>query len=307
MKYIKATIFLIVSGLVFPGNLSAQEEINITVADGIEVSGTLMDSGKGKLVIFIAGSGPTDRDCNNAGGLKTDAFKMLAKKLADQNISSYRFDKRGIGKSTKVAESGMILHDFISDVSRIVDHFAEDYGDITLLGHSEGALIGAKVASEHSGVASLISVSGVSESLDKVVLTQLSTYPALVPEAELHIKEVKEGLPLSEVNPMLVSLFRPSVVPYLKSTFEIDPVAVQSAVQKPTLIIGGKCDVQVPATHAEALHKSGKEATLLIIDNMGHTMKTLKEDCSDNMSSYADPSMELHEGFVKGVMEFLGN
>ena len=49
------------------------------------------------VVLLIAGSGPTDRDCNSALGLKSDAFRMLADSLNRMGIAVARYDKRGSG------------------------------------------------------------------------------------------------------------------------------------------------------------------------------------------------------------------
>ncbi|HAH24076.1 MAG TPA: alpha/beta hydrolase, partial [Prolixibacteraceae bacterium] len=38
------------------------------------------------VVLIIAGSGPTDRDCNSASGLKTNAYKLLAEGFAKNGI-----------------------------------------------------------------------------------------------------------------------------------------------------------------------------------------------------------------------------
>lgn len=53
------------------------------------------------VVLIIAGSGPTDRDGNNVYGSLTDSYKMIAYELAHNGIASVRYDKRGIGESSK--------------------------------------------------------------------------------------------------------------------------------------------------------------------------------------------------------------
>jgi pimeloyl-ACP methyl ester carboxylesterase len=97
------------------------------------------------LVIIIAGSGPTDRDGNNKLGIKAQPYKILADSLAKYNIATFRYDKRAIGKSTKIKEVNLRFENFVNDAARIVDYFRENhkFSKIYLLGHSEGALIGA--------------------------------------------------------------------------------------------------------------------------------------------------------------------
>ncbi|WP_225223809.1 hypothetical protein [Solibacillus merdavium] len=53
----------------------------------------------GELIIH-AGSGPTNKDGNTIGGGSNNSLKMIAESLADQGITSIRFDRRGIGENT---------------------------------------------------------------------------------------------------------------------------------------------------------------------------------------------------------------
>ena len=82
----------------------AQEEIIVLETPTGNIEGTLLVPSKGNipLVLIIAGSGPTDRDGNN-GSLQNNSLKMLAQGLYNNNIASFRFDKRGISKSAKAA------------------------------------------------------------------------------------------------------------------------------------------------------------------------------------------------------------
>lgn len=286
--------------------LTTSQELGIETQDSIFISGSLEYANNDQLVIFIAGSGPTDRDCNNTGGLKTDAFKMLASFLKEEGISSFRFDKRGIGKSTKVDESTMDFQAFVNDVAAIVQYFKSDFKRIVLLGHSEGALIGSMVGADEI-VDAFISVSGTSKRFDEIVMDQLAQYPKLLPMAEKHINEIKNNEELSEVHPLLLSLFRPSLMPYLKSVFAIDPEEEMSSVVKPVLIISGVCDIQVPVEHGKALHKVNDQSKLVIIENMGHAMKELQSDCANATEAYTNPAIALNETFKSAVLEFLKN
>lgn len=79
----------------------SESEVVLKTPSG-DISGTLTIPNTAKsspIVLIIAGSGPTDRDCNSAMGIRTNAYKLLAADLVKNGISSLRFDKRGIGKS----------------------------------------------------------------------------------------------------------------------------------------------------------------------------------------------------------------
>src|ERR1700736_314589 len=55
------------------------------------------------VVLLLSGSGPTDRNGNSPmlPG-KNNSLLMLAEGLAENGIASLRYDKRGVGESTKV-------------------------------------------------------------------------------------------------------------------------------------------------------------------------------------------------------------
>ena len=80
--------------------INAQER-NITISiNGGNIEGTFNQPEKSKkLVIIIAGSGPTDRNGNNPLGVKCNSYQLIADTLNKANIASIRYDKRGIAKS----------------------------------------------------------------------------------------------------------------------------------------------------------------------------------------------------------------
>ena len=75
-------------------------------SDGATLAGTLLlpiwsELEKVPGVVLVSGSGPTDRDGNNAlVPDRIDLLKQIAELLAEAGIASLRYDKRGIGAST---------------------------------------------------------------------------------------------------------------------------------------------------------------------------------------------------------------
>lgn len=287
---------------------SADQEIDIKVSDTVTVSGSLVFGGADVLSIIIAGSGPTDRNCNSALGVNTNAFSMLADSMKQAGISTYRYDKRGVGKSTKISGSKTVFIDFVDDANAIINYFKDDFKHISIIGHSEGALIGTLVSQENSNVQSFVNLCGTSISLDSIALEQLERYPTLLDEARLHFEEIRAGEPLSEVNPMLASLFNPNVLNYLKSIMLYNPTAEHAKVNIPALVIGGSCDIQVPEKHAKQLFEvlnSNTKNKYVFIDGMGHLLKHNKLDCSDNQDSYTDAAKLLHSDLVSALKDFI--
>lgn len=279
--------------------------LRINTYDTIQVEGSLRYAGDTYLVIMIAGSGPTDRNCNNHAGLQTNAFKHLADSLHHAGFSSFRYDKRGIGASTKVPESTMTMEEFIEDASVIVNYFTDSFDKIFLLGHSEGALIANMVGNTNAYVKGCILVSGTAVSLDSIFLEQLAKFPKLYDLAKMHIEEIKTGKQLSEVNPMLASLFRPSVVPFLTSAFSLDPLFEIQQLNVPAILIGGTCDRQVSEKHTKALANHCEHCRSVIIEGMGHTLKDVALDCKKDNESYTNPEMPIHPQLIEVILSFL--
>lgn len=153
MKTLLASVFL----FLISGSLTAAEKEIRLDRDFGTLYGTLRtpESGCRIAALLIAGSGPTDRNCNSAMGLYTDSFIYLADALEKQGIASLRYDKRGIGASRyddpeQIYE--ISFDDYIGDAAAWVAWLrAEGYEKVVLIGHSEGSLISFCVAAGEGG------------------------------------------------------------------------------------------------------------------------------------------------------------
>ncbi|MEQ9309172.1 MAG: alpha/beta hydrolase [Balneolaceae bacterium] len=170
--------FAIVFCVFFQASISlfAQEKEIIIRNGEVEIGGTLFfpdSETDGTLVILISGSGPQDRD-ESIVGFKP--FKVIAEHLVENGISSYRFDDRGVGKSTGVFNDAT-LQIMASDVGAIISHFKESsehsYSEFILLGHSQGGMVGAKAATQNKDVTHLILMASPIVSLKDVISEQI--------------------------------------------------------------------------------------------------------------------------------------
>src|SRR5690606_31358506 len=93
MRYF-AFFVMIFSLQVTVGQEQTFAERNLSIDEYTDGTLTLpADSSAIPLVIFIQGSGPTNRD-GNQPMMKNDGIKKIAHELAQQGIASFRFDKR---------------------------------------------------------------------------------------------------------------------------------------------------------------------------------------------------------------------
>lgn len=290
----------------------SESEMILKTSTG-NISGTLTIPNNVKIspiVLIIAGSGATDRDGNSTFGLQTNAYKMLAAGFAQNGISTLRFDKRGIARSkpAMTSESEIKFETYINDVVNWISFLKADkrFSRIILLGHSEGSLIGI-IAAQKAVVSSLISVAGVAKPADQIIREQIKNKlsPQLLIESNRILDSLKMGKKVSKVHPNLVTLFRPSVQPYMISWMKYNPAKEISKLKIPVLIIQGTTDLQVSVDNANLLLASKQGAKLEIIDKMNHILKESDSDPQKNMATYRNPDLPLKAGLPDRIANFI--
>lgn len=303
--FIKGVFFLFLTQLSqAQGNFLEQElSINpfidgtLTVPENVE---------NPPLVIFIQGSGPTDRN-GNQNMMKNDATKKLAHQLAENGIASYRFDKRIFKMRTfNIKEEDLRLEDFVKDVEAILDHFKtkDNFGKIFVAGHSEGSLIGALAAQDKADA--FISLAGAGRGIDEIIVEQLSKQSAELSEnARLAFEEISKKGSTTNYSPFLESIFRPSVQPYIASWMKYNPAGEISKLDMPVLIVNGTFDIQVDVKDAELLKEAKPEAELVIIQDMNHVFREIKGDKLENTKAYNEPNRPLHPRLIPELVEFI--
>ena len=315
MKYI---LIVLVSVLTFATSKiysqsdseNMESEIILKTPTG-DISGTLtMPTTKKKqaVVLIISGSGPTDRDGNNKFA-QNNSLKYLAETLAKNKIASVRFDKRGIGQSQGAAkeEKDLRFEDYVNDVEAWVKMLAEDprFGKISIVGHSEGSLIGM-IAAANTKTAAFVSLAGAGRPASEVLKEQLATIPESMQAGAFGvIDSLKQGFEVNSYDKRLFSLFRPSVQPYLISWMKYDPSVEIAKLKIPVMIVQGGKDLQVDKKDAEMLFQAKPDAKYLLIDNMNHVLKPILGDKAENFESYKDPKIEIDQKLGKDLSKFI--
>lgn len=258
------------------------------------------------LCIVIAGSGPTDRNGNQPPLLMSNAYKLLAEGLAQKQINTFTFDKRMIAQMKKqnVKEENMRFEDLSTDLDFVLNHFKKSYSNIVLIGHSEGALV-ATMNSNNASVQKIILLAGQGETIDHILREQIATSaPFLSQKADDILQALKQGKQVEHVIPMLQSVFRPSVQPYLISWIQVDPIREIQKTEKPILIVQGNKDLQVDLKQGEKLHQARPSAKLVTLDGMNHVLKKVATE-AENRASYAKSTYPLHPELVPILVDFI--
>jgi len=299
---------LLLVNLAFSQNIK-EEPIKNEILDGI----LLVPISKNPipLVIIIAGSGPTDKDGNNPLSGKSNSYKLLAEGLAQNNIASLRYDKRGVGKSvvSNFKEDSLTFDQYINDVSSWVNIISKDkrFNKIIILGHSEGSLIGM-IASKNTKVSKYISLAGAGRMIDDIIIQQLKDQKQpdnIIKDITDMFNELKKGNKIEKPNPMYYSLFRPSVQPYMISWLKYNPQEEIKKLTIPILIVQGTTDLQVPESEAQFLLKANPKAQYLLIEKMNHVLKTSSTDRKENFDTYSKPDLPLSDGLINGIVKFI--
>jgi len=258
------------------------------------------------VALIIAGSGPTDRDGNNPI-MKCDAYKKLAYGLAENNIASLRYDKRGIAESQAAGknESDLRFDDYVNDAKEWIQLLQQDkrFSKVIVIGHSEGSLIGMIAATVAD---KFISIAGAGRAADKIIKEQLSNQPKEVQDlSNPIIDSLTKGRTVDNVPAALNSLFRPSVQPYLISWFIYDPQTEIKKLTIPILIIQGTNDIQITVEDAKRLSRANRKSQLVLIKKMNHIFRTVEGDRQANIATYNNSSLPLAEGLIKDITSFI--
>lgn len=291
--------------------LFSEEILSVKIADGI-LEGTLVTPIKAEkcpVVLIIAGSGPTDRDCNSAAGLKTNSFKKLAEELADQGIASLRYDKRFVGKSkVKQNVADVTFDDYVNDAVRWLDTLKmmdKRFNKIIVAGHSEGSLIGM-LAVQKTKVDAYISLCGPAQTMDSIILEQINKQaPALTPQLAAIYDKWRKGEKTDTIPPMLMSVANPYVKKFMISQMNYIPKIEIGKVPIPILIVSGKNDIQVLPKEAEGLLQGNPQAQVKYFDNMTHVLKDGDTNLATLMKTYNNPDLPLTVGLSNILADFI--
>jgi len=283
-----------------------EEELEINNITEGTLTTPVNDQAK-SLVIFIQGSGPTDRD-GNQSMMKNDGMKKMARALSENGIASYRFDKRIFKmQELKMKEEDLRFEDFSKDVEDILKYFEEQdkFDNLIIAGHSEGSLVGMLAAKENADA--FISLAGAGEPIDSIIVDQVNKMaPQLGENARAAFNEIRANGKTTNYNPMLESVFRPSVQPYMHSWMQYDPAQEIKKLDIPVLIINGSADIQVEVDQAEMLKSGNEDAKLVIIEHMNHIFREIEsKDRLVNTKSYNEPNLPLHPELIPALTKFI--
>ena len=275
------------------------------MVDDIEVPATLArpeGTGPFPAVIFVAGSGPTDRNWNSPLIPGTNgSAALLAQALAGAGFLSLRYDKRPSG--AKGQENAMRMLGKISMQSHM-DELASGVrllaarpevapGQIFALTNSEGAVhaLNYQASAPEIPFAGLVLTAPPGRTVGAVGRSQIAEQLAPVPGGDVILAaydrameeflagqpvQVDESLPEGLKN-LIKALTTPYNQPFARELWTYDAIPVLERVSVPVLILIGKKDVQVDwqadGQMFEAAAQRHPNITLVYLENANHVLK----------------------------------
>ena len=262
-------------------------------------------------VVLITGSGSQDR---NEMLLGHRPFLVLADYLTRRGIAVLRADDRGVGGTSKGAESDTSENyagDALAGVAFLKTRKEINPKRIGLIGHSEGGMIAPMAAAKSTDVAFIVLMAGPGLVGDKLLLMQ----NGLISSAEC-AKQVKESMAQAErlfviakeekdpaVAKQKIEAERASLdaaarkkleaqlsaaaaqlkgllTPWFRFFLNYDPRPTLMKVRVPVLAINGETDTQVPAKEdlaaiEQALKDGGNsDYKIVLLPKLNHLFQT---------------------------------
>jgi pimeloyl-ACP methyl ester carboxylesterase len=265
-------------------------------------------------VLIVPAASPTDRNGNSGTGKTPNTYKLLAEALAARGVGSLRFDARGVGGSVDAmgAETDLRLSTFVDDTVNWAKflQLQPQVKCVVILGHAEGALIGA-LAAQKVKTCGVIEVAAVSRPAGDLIADQLKTAKDAGKLSEdlydqaIHIlAELRANRPVSDVPLALSSLFRPSLQPYLMSWLNQDPIAAEQGLS-PLMVLQGENDLEVAPEDARRLANVSRAIRLVVLPGVNHVLKVAPAERTANLATYADPELALAPDVAPAIVNFI--
>ena len=278
-----------------------QREVRFAGTGGATLAGTLLlpiwtELEKVPGVVLVAGSGPTDRDGNNAlVPDRIDLLKGIAELLADVGIATLRYDKRGIGASSPPPRGGLAELEAYFSWDNFSGDVAAAHAELirrdeiksyatALVGHSEGGLLvlAAAPTITRNPPHGMVLLATPGRKLAEIVHDQIARgAPHLVAQAERAMRAIETaGHVPPDLTPELQVLFPPYAGPFLQRLLTFDPAAALIASRLPCLLLQGAADRQiVPMEDVQplinALGKRDAAGEAVIVPSVSHNLKLI--------------------------------
>jgi len=317
------------------------EEVSWEALD-IPIRGTITSprrESNGSSIVFMAGSGPTDRNwCSPLLPGNNGSGKLLAEKLAMHGFVTLRFDKLGSGPRVRedVSKfSGKISMDSHVEqlkgaVETILSKRNVSKENIFALTNSEGAIhaVNYQLQEKKNRFRGLVLTGAPGRAIGDVSRTQIYSRARSLPNAETLMSHydraiadfvaarpivIDPSLPES-IRPLFRALEVPANLPFSRELWTYDLSKHISGIDEPFLVLIGKKDIQIDwrldGGPLEQAAKGKTNSTFSYPENADHVLK--HEDLPREKitaeyvtTHYNSPDSVLDDEAVKTISDWL--
>ncbi len=265
------------------------EEISFESA-GHTLSGTFISPESDEPVpaaLLVSGSGPIDRD-SNSRRLNIGVTAQVANRLADADIATLRYDKRGVGESEgDYLSTG--FHDNVTDATAALaalrSHPRVDPQCVFVVGHSEGALIGAELGANDASISGIVMLAGAAQNGERILSWQMTQIADSIPgPVKLFMKMFRQDLSktqakrLARIKDSAGDVMRIQMVrinaKWFREFMAYEPRSALRRLSVPTLAITGSKDIQVdPADLDRIVELVHSDVTDQLVEDLTHLLR----------------------------------
>ena len=310
--------------------------------DSIRIQGTLLrpfGGGPFPAVVFVAGSGPTDRDWNSPllPGNNGSA-RLIADRLAHAGFASLRYDKRASGPHAAENVARMIgrmsMQGHVDELAGAVRALAEQpfvrRDRIFAVANSEGTLHALNYQLDAPAIpfAGLVLVAPPGRSVGAVARSQIAAQVANLPNDDeimalydAAIAHFIAGEPFTAdsslpegIRALLGGLTAPANLPFARELWMTDSAPLVAEIDVPTLVVIGKKDIQVDwRADGAPLQRAAREnahVSFKFPEDANHVLKHEPRpraalSAADAVTNYNAPDAKLDAAAMTSIMEWL--
>lgn len=250
-------------------------------------------------ILFIAGSGPGDRDGNiRKKKMNLNMYKMLADHLTNIGVITLRYDKRGVGESKGDLDSAG-MWDLVDDAKNALiflkNHPDVDENRVIVLGHSEGCML-ATALNELETLSGFILLGGAGDTLEAAMkyqreflyeeLNQSKGFKGwLIKKLKVTIKAEKNAekvfakMLASDKDVIRVQLVAKMPAKWFREHFNYDSLKAMKKITSPVLAITGSKDIQTaPEKVYDVPQLVDGKSVAHVINDMNHVLREQQTD-----------------------------
>jgi len=281
-------------------------------------------------IIFVAGSGPTDRNWCSPLLLGTNgSAKLLAEALASQGFVTLRYDKLASGPHVKenvpklVGKISMQSHmeELEGAVETLIAENNVSKNSLFVLTNSEGAIhaVNYQLQAKSNRFKGLVLTGAPGRAVGEVGRSQIFNQVKGLPNAEDLMKIYDEGianflankplanaasLPEGNIKLVLLSLWNPANLPFSRELWTYSLPEHLAKVDEPILVVIGKKDIQVDwkidGTELEKATAKKDDASFVYPKNANHVLKHEVKPREEITAQYAALSYNAPDAELDG-------